>query len=52
MIRIFVSYAHEDARWVKSGSLIPSLEASLRKDGAKFWYAPSLVGGRSRRKEN
>jgi len=43
-IRIFVSYSHEDYRWVDAESdcnLIPWLARSLRRE-AEFWYDPEL----------
>jgi len=47
-IHVFVSYSHEDSRWLDRENeycLIPRLERSLRQDGVEFWYDPSLVPG-------
>lgn len=42
--QVFVSYSHEDHRWVKPGpsALIPWLARALRRDNVEFWYDPAL----------
>jgi hypothetical protein len=37
-IQIFVSYAHQDSRWLGDDSLIPWLARSLRRDQVVFWW--------------
>jgi predicted ATPase len=46
--RVFISYAHEDARWFdETGAhgLIPWLRDSLRRPDIAFWYDPHLQPG-------
>lgn len=43
--RIFVSYSHEDARWVQAGEqfdLVPWLAHSLAGDQVEFWFDHAL----------
>ena len=35
--RIFVSYSHQDSKYLQTDSLLGHLQG-LRKDGVKFWY--------------
>ncbi len=46
-IRIFVSYAHEDKRWLEPENdpyvLIPFLQESLRREDVFFWYDKHLI---------
>ncbi len=45
-IRVFVSYAHEDSRWLDPAyrfNLIPFLAESLRKQNIEFWIDRKLV---------
>ncbi len=47
-INVFVSYAHEDHRWVDPNdkhNLIPFLAASLRRLNVKFWLDKELAPG-------
>ena len=37
-VRIFVSYSHEDSRWVGKDSLIPWLARSLQRRNVEIWY--------------
>jgi len=41
---VFVSYSHEDSRWVQEGpfSLVPWLARNLKRDDVEFWYDPAL----------
>ncbi len=43
-VQIFLSYSHEDRRWVEPGpwGLIPWLAQALKRDGVEFWYDPEL----------
>jgi hypothetical protein len=46
VVRVFVSYAHEDKRWLDPEDrfhLIPFLVNSLRKQNVVFWSDPELV---------
>jgi TPR repeat protein len=48
LIRIFVSYAHTDLRWVTKGEpfgLIPWLQNHFKRDGVEFWWDNSIAGG-------
>ncbi len=36
--RIFVSYSHEDSRWLGEDSLIPWLARSLRREKIEIWF--------------
>lgn len=47
-VRIFVSYAREDRRWLDPNdqrSLIPFLKDSLKKQHVLFWYDEGLIPG-------
>jgi TPR repeat protein len=47
-IKIFVSYAHVDMRWVTKGEpygLIPWLENHFKRDEVDFWWDKSIPGG-------
>jgi photosystem II stability/assembly factor-like uncharacterized protein len=47
-VRIFVSYAREDKRWLDQEyrfNLVPFLKESLRRDNADFWFDKELMGG-------
>ncbi len=47
-MRIFVSYAREDKRWLDPDyrfSLIPYLQESLRRYDVAFWFDKVLIGG-------
>jgi TIR domain-containing protein/FHA domain-containing protein len=49
--QVFISYSHEDDMcWFESGSLIPYLKRSLRKD-AEFWHDHALEAGDVFRRE-
>ena len=41
---VFVSYSHEDNRWIQEGpfGLVPWLARNLKRDGVEFWYDPAL----------
>jgi hypothetical protein len=45
-VNIFVSYSHEDSRWVKEDSphrLIPWLKRALNSEGVDIWWDKQLV---------
>jgi hypothetical protein len=42
-IHVFVCYAREDHRWLESGSLIPYLQDSLRKQNVEFWFDDKIT---------
>ena len=47
-IKIFVSYAHTDMRWVTKGEpfgLIPWLQNHFKRDDVDFWWDNSISGG-------
>ena len=48
VVRVFVSYAREDRRWLDPDyrfSLIPFLKESLRRHKAIFWFDKELKPG-------
>lgn len=48
VVRVFVSYAHEDKRWMDAKNrfnLVPFLVDSLRRQNVEFWFDPQLVMG-------
>jgi len=42
--RIFVSYSHQDSKYLQTDSLLGHLQG-LRKDGVKFWYDHAINAG-------
>ncbi len=43
-INIFVSYSHEDERWVRDGQygIVPWLSRQLKRSGVEFWLDHTL----------
>ncbi len=44
-IRVFVSYSHQDAKYLKPGSLVDYVSGGLRHERFDFWYDGNLRGG-------
>ena len=45
VIRVFVSYSHRDAKYLKPGSLVDYVSGGLKGDRFDFWYDSDLRGG-------
>jgi hypothetical protein len=43
-VRVFVSYSHEDAKYLKAGSLVEYVSGGLRSDGFDFWFDERIRG--------
>ena len=43
-VRVFVSYSHQDAKYLKPGSLVDYVSGGLRPERFDFWYDGDLRG--------
>jgi hypothetical protein len=43
-VRVFVSYSHQDGKYLNQGSLVDYVSGGLRNDGFDFWYDERIRG--------